>query len=86
MHNYYHHALHGAPILWAARVGDRRPEPARILATGRGTSKSTDAKENLQSARQKAETFTRRLVRVVIARNGSRCARVQAPLLARWPL
>lgn len=53
VHNYYHRAFHGAPVLRTARVGDRQPGFLRILWSG--TSKSTDVKENLQSACQKAE-------------------------------
>ncbi|XP_071633983.1 uncharacterized protein [Temnothorax longispinosus] len=54
MHNYYHRALHGAPVLRAARVGDRRAAPDSRDPAG-NVKKHRDAKGNLQSARQKAE-------------------------------
>lgn len=48
-------ALHGAPVLRAARVGDRRP--ARIPATRPGTSKSTETRKETCNQRVKRQNF-----------------------------
>lgn len=69
MHNYYHRALHGAPVLRAARVGDR--QAARILATRPGTSKSTETRKETCNQRVKRQNFLPPhilFVRVVTAR------------------
>lgn len=69
VHNYYHRALHGAPVLRAARVGDRRA--ARIPATQPGTSKSTETRKETCNQRVKRLNFLSPrilFVRVVTAR------------------
>jgi len=55
VHNYYHRALHGAPVLRAARVGDRRA--VRIPATRPQTSKSIETRKETCNQRVKRQNF-----------------------------
>jgi len=78
VHNYYHRALHGAPVLRAARVGDRRA--VRIPATRPQTSKSIETRKETCNQRVKRQNFLPPhilFIRVVTAPHNDLVARVQ---------